>query len=242
MLERMGRGALAGAVVGALAVGWMPSADANPVLTLDPAPPAYTRVVNLTGSIGGVSQSATATLEVLTFTSNALVINFSIKNTTPTNTAGTNRLVTFGFDVTPTNAISGVTADTAVSGWSANFGANPNVPSYKVDICVFDGQNCAGGSNDGIGEMLTESFKLTFSGTFNTPPTLALDRFVARFQSAGEKDASGVLTDYTITIPDDPGTDPENIPEPVTLALFGMGLAGLGVAMRRRRREGGQAA
>lgn len=229
---KLAKGALVGAVFGGLALAGVSNAEAAPLLQLDPAPPAYTRVVTLTGSIGGASQTVEASVTVEAYNATQIVVAFSIQNKTPVATVGNNRMVSFGFDVVPDaqRTITGVSDDS--SDWGSTM--NDNITNgLTVDICAWDGSNCSGGGNQGIGENLTEAFRLTIAGTFNTSAPLSLDNFVARFQAAGPQDTSGVLTTYTLDNPDDPGTDPGSIPEPMTLALFGLGLVGLGAARRR---------
>lgn len=57
-------------------------------------------------------------------------------------------------------------------------------------------------------------------------------------QAGGAGNAVGVT--FNLATPPD-GTDPRDVPAPMSLALFGVGLAGIGLAARRRRRAGAAA-
>ncbi len=61
------------------------------------------------------------------------------------------------------------------------------------------------------------------------PGSLPANTVVLSFREAGSNSLVGVSGEYTLTA--------QHLPEPATIALFGLGLAGLGLAARRRTRD-----
>ncbi len=119
------------------------------------------------------------------------------------------------------------------------------------DICVAEGNNLGncnnGNPNNGIGRLAPDNvatFSFGFSGSgldaldvFSFLGELSADEndgqgghtpvgFLARFQRTG---ANGARNDVAV-----PGDSPTSLPEPGTLALFGIGLVGVGFTRRRR--------
>jgi hypothetical protein len=155
--------------------------------------------------------STTATLDV------------TVQNTTTTSQPGTNRLVSFAIDdIAPNITAVGTTNPAGTTNWTASL--TTNFPGFQsVELCLWSGVNCSGGSNEGLGEQTSDSFTLALSGSFtgslefNAP-------FAVRYQSAG-------INDESVTFA---GTTTTQVPVPGSLALFGLGVAALGVAVRRR--------
>lgn len=220
---------LGGIAIGAMAL--VGATNAQAAIVIGNSFP-QNETVSLSGTISGYNQSASAALSITSFTATQLVISVALTNVTPVATPGGNRLIAFGFDVLPdvNRSITSISTGVGPQDWGATLNANIS-NGVTVDVCAWDGSNCTGGGNQGIGETLTENFILTLTGSFTAP--LSLDNFVARYQSTGaNSNGSGVIFETG-----GGGPNPIPVPEPASLVLFGASIAGLGLSLRRRMRK-----
>ena len=176
---------------------------------------------------GGPLGTLTATLNisVITFTSGSIVLGLSLENTTAVGgtTGYINAAVTaFGFYTNP-EVTGTLTQDGSVFTEIANDGQLTG--NFKlIDICLFP-DSCNGGNiNNGLAAGATDStMEVTLvpeSGTFST---LTIDPYAIKFQtSAGSFEFCS-------------GTGCTNVSEPASLALLGLALMGIGLAVPRRR-------
>lgn len=188
-----------------------------------------TQTVTLT-CVGGASDCSTttstlsATFEIKLVTLGATSATFEIKitNNSTVGGQGGDRLTAFSFvNVTPN--LTGCAS--ASSGWDATCGVNAGGGFNPVELCVWDGQNCNGGSNQGVfGAGGTETITLSMNFVSGVPP-ITFDTFVAKFQTGQGS--------FHISDGGDGGDG--DVPEPGTLALLGLGLLGLGFGARRKR-------
>ena len=190
---------------------------------------------------GGVSATLSGDLVLSNFNfdgSNSVTFNVYVENDTQQGTLTAEqlasvRLVSFGFD---TNPDATTVSDTSTD-WSTT--QSVTFPGFQtVDVCVWDGQNCSGGGNEGLTPGQSASFAITLGGFATDITSIDLgigstEEFTARFQTA--------FSSFTFSNPpnpppdDDPPDDPPNgIPEPGSLALLGGMLAGAGWLIRRR--------
>jgi len=155
-----------------------------------------------------------------------------VANTMATSPDINARLVSFGFGLTP----DATSFTSAVNGSVFSWGTT-NFPGFQtVDICAFAGINCAGGSNAGLnqGQSQTGSMSIHVNGAFTNGVTFS--PIAAKFQT----DVGSFELDSCVGSAGSCGTPTVNIeatPEPASLVLFGTGLAGLAVALRRRARN-----
>ena len=165
----------------------------------------------------------TATLKytLTAFSNSSITLDIDITNTT-VNTLQEN-ILSFGFFTNPEVTLDGFTG----GGTFSQAAEDTNFPTFQnIDICVF-AQNCTGGAfNNGLAPGSSDSVQVVLGGDFSNG--VDIDPSAIKFQ--------GELGSFEFAGEDPPDPHPP-IPEPATLALVGVGLAGLGWATRRRRQR-----
>ena len=171
----------------------------------------------------------------LTFQVNNLSKNINGTAITPSSNV---RLTAFGFGVdpnlmSPTNFQStttqGLTAAVVSSGGSTTI---PNIQG--IEICIFAGPNCAGGSNGGIYAGANDKFSFDFVGNFTANTILSFSPFGAKFQT--DISSFDVSCTGTVCQSNDTLRRQNAIPEPATIATMGLGLLALCLTRRRKTR------
>jgi len=193
------------------------------------ATPALAQVANVNGAAlstgqnttiyfgGPAGTTATSSLYLMLTSANTGTgvynFNYIFTNTNPS----VSNLTGFGFQTTPT--LLGIT------GSGMNFVLNPiNFPGgYDVDACAYVGNNCDAANNQG--DLFSGAFSLTFAGGTSS---ISLTDFVDRYASLTQ--LGGISGEGTPVRPP--------VPEPATWAMMLLGFGGIGMAMRRRRKEG----
>ena len=195
-------------------------------------------------ALGSVARADTVVFGPGQFGSTATVTDYSLnaaKTTfqfTVNNTSSTGSITAIGFDLaartdgqsrgTFTLTTPSDSDFSAISNINTTAGANTN--STVFDFALLTGKTFGGGKvADGVLHNTSMTFIITgdFSGL--TAQEIAQNLFL-RFQGIGRRDESEVLGPGNPT-PNNP------VPEPMTMLLFGTGLAGIAARARRNRNK-----
>lgn len=187
--------------------------------------------------VDGATLDADITATLSSFSASSATFDIFIDNTS-TFGPGDNRIVSWGVDVVAPE-LSGVTTSTA--DWGATL--DTTFPDFQqVDLCAWDGNNCAGGTNEGVFEGNSESFQLFLStaGDFTANGITFDSPFPTKWQSVGvEEDSYEFDTSSSSTSGGGSTTSGgSQVSEPGILILLAIGLLSQAFILMRKRRLG----
>lgn len=183
--------------------------------------------ISWTGTYASAALNASATFQLTSISSSEAVLSVAIVNNTTSSQPGVNRLTAFGIDnITPDISFAEVIQDLSDDDdWTPS--RNVNFPGFQsIELCLWAGSNCSGGSNYGLIEGESDSFVLRLTGNFGN--SLTFEGFPSKWQAVGVNGRSFEFGGCVV------GECGGSVPEPGPLALFGVGL--LGLALRQRRK------
>ena len=195
-------------------------------LTLGGALSARADTITVVGNTNGALATATVNCS---FNAQTNTFTFTINNTSPFDA----RVTGIGFDLPP----AGNASASGLNGFSGanvgNFtfsdGDLGNVPQFNSAVLDFGfttGAGFSGGSpNDGLAPGQSLTFTVSGAAFAGFTEAQICNAILVRFQRVG---ANGQGSD--VAVPGNP------VPEPVTMILFGTGLAGVAARVRRRRK------
>ena len=202
----------------------------------------------------GITLQGTASLSNFAFSNNGTTFtyNVSVENDTPQGSLSTAnwqsvRLTSFGYDTLPAPTGGSQTGAAVFTG----VGLDTTLPGFmKVDVCSFAGNNCSGGSNNGLrpaGSGATptdDAFVMTLTGLptgttsfdFGTSVAGGTEELDVKFQTG-----FGSFEFQNSPCTGNCGDQPPDVPEPASLALLGGALMLFGLFGWFSRRLGQQA-
>jgi hypothetical protein len=192
--------------------------------------------------------SGTLDISFSEVTTNSYLLTMVIDNTSNEGIGGAAfddvRMTGFALDILGSSSITGSTVST---GWTAQTNGNGTLPGEPLafDACFYSGANCGAGGTVGLnadagtlaGFSLSISdasfidlaaFETAFTNAYDAGTLNACMRFIS-IPEQGEGSGNGAGSDVACL-----GGETTDIPEPSIIALFGLGLVGLGFARRRQ--------
>ena len=216
-------------------------ASANAAVIVDGVGDTFT--VNFNGSDDNINSSVDAWLTsnavflVQTYSTNSLTLKVTVNNTTQS--PYTSRVTGMGFDLVPDATSADVTGIFTTDILGGDF--QPHGILDNFDVCVKNGQpnNCHA-SSGGVAQGASGDFFLTLNFASSIASGVSFSNFAIRYQGIeypqGQTGSgSGAGRGCVAGVDDECGGNSNDVPEPTSMALLGLGLFGASVVARRKR-------
>jgi hypothetical protein len=172
-------------VVGAFAMWGLSSVASAITIGLADGPVAFT----VSGPSGGYLVTASGTLDITSLSANSLTLQVVLNNAStlgngdPIADPSDVRLASWGFGAGP--SATAVSFADAVDGamTSATLASIPSLG--QIEVCVWSGNNCSGGGNQGLLAGASDEFSLTLAGTWDPESSVVFDPLGVKFQGRG---------------------------------------------------------